>query len=273
MAEGCRCAPCCFGIFVVALSPFLASSVTRLLSVCWCPRACSPLVVTARPLHLFPYIHTCLFLSPLLVPCASWVGGSNRDLVIPRLKRVAGETRLLVMLRDPVKRAYSHYQMAIDPEGTPAQLRSRGGRRPGVAWLNYSVGYYIFFLCWDSRGEQCAPPPSPPSSAVRLSEFFLFARQFQAFRIVMVHVSVRSLRLISCPVSGEARMRVRERSRTETQRSGSPDALCGRRRRAHEKQRAKRTQGRNVRFASMACTVLPSLSPLFFKSLVVLLGC
>eukprot|EP00903_Cladosiphon_okamuranus_P006863 g6684.t1 len=49
------------------------------------------------------------------------------DLVIPRLKKVAGQTRLLVMLRDPVKRAYSHYQMAIDPEGTPAQLRSRGG--------------------------------------------------------------------------------------------------------------------------------------------------
>ncbi|CAM9888508.1 unnamed protein product [Ectocarpus sp. 4 AP-2014] len=49
------------------------------------------------------------------------------DLVIPRLKKVAGKTRLLVMLRDPVKRAYSHYQMAVDPEGTPAQLRSRGG--------------------------------------------------------------------------------------------------------------------------------------------------
>lgn len=111
---------------------------------------------------MFPYIHTCLFLSPLLVPCALWVGGSNRDLVIPRLKKVAGETPLLVMLRDPVKRAYSHYQMAIDPEGTPAQLRSRGGRRPGVAWLSYSVGYYIFISCWDSRGKQCASPPPPP---------------------------------------------------------------------------------------------------------------
>lgn len=50
----------------------------------------------------------------------------SRDLVIPRLKEVAGDTRLLVMLRDPVKRAYSHYQMAVDPEGTPAQLKSRG---------------------------------------------------------------------------------------------------------------------------------------------------
>ncbi|CAM9242641.1 unnamed protein product [Pylaiella littoralis] len=49
------------------------------------------------------------------------------DLVIPRLKKVAGQSRLLVMLRDPVTRAYSHYQMAVDPEGTPAQLRSRGG--------------------------------------------------------------------------------------------------------------------------------------------------
>ncbi|CAN0426043.1 unnamed protein product, partial [Ectocarpus sp. 13 AM-2016] len=35
---------------------------------------------------------------------------SYRDLVVPRLKKVAGKTRLLVMLRDPVKRAYSHYQ-------------------------------------------------------------------------------------------------------------------------------------------------------------------
>lgn len=52
--------------------------------------------------------------------------GGYRDLVIPRLKKVAGQSRLLVMLRDPVKRAYSHYQMAVDPEGTPAQLRSRG---------------------------------------------------------------------------------------------------------------------------------------------------
>lgn len=46
--------------------------------------------------------------------------------MIPRLKAVAGDTTLFVMLRDPVKRAYSQYQMAIDPEGTPAQLRSRG---------------------------------------------------------------------------------------------------------------------------------------------------
>lgn len=48
------------------------------------------------------------------------------DIVIPRLKAVAGHARLLVMLRDPVKRAYSQYHMALDPEGTPAQLKSRG---------------------------------------------------------------------------------------------------------------------------------------------------
>jgi hypothetical protein len=33
--------------------------------------------------------------------------------------------KLIVMLRDPVKRAYSHYQMTADPNGTPQQLRMR----------------------------------------------------------------------------------------------------------------------------------------------------
>lgn len=54
---------------------------------------------------------------------------------------VAGQTRLLVMLRDPVKRAYSHYQMAVDPEGTPAQLRSRGEREEGM-----EIGFAVFAL-------------------------------------------------------------------------------------------------------------------------------
>mgnify|MGYP006056555659 FL=1 len=37
------------------------------------------------------------------------------------------------MLRDPVKRAFSHYQMVIDPHGTVAQKRARG-----THWLHRS---------------------------------------------------------------------------------------------------------------------------------------
>lgn len=50
----------------------------------------------------------------------------HADIVIPRLKEVAPWAKLFVCLRDPVLRAYSHYQMVVDPEGTPAQLKTRG---------------------------------------------------------------------------------------------------------------------------------------------------
>ena len=48
------------------------------------------------------------------------------DVVIPRLQRVCPWARLVVMLRDPTARAYSQYQMCIDPTGTPEQLAIRG---------------------------------------------------------------------------------------------------------------------------------------------------
>ncbi|CAM9578686.1 unnamed protein product, partial [Chrysoparadoxa australica] len=50
----------------------------------------------------------------------------HADLVIPRVKAVAPDAKLIVMLRDPAARAYSHYQMTIDSKGTPAQKRTRG---------------------------------------------------------------------------------------------------------------------------------------------------
>jgi hypothetical protein len=47
--------------------------------------------------------------------------------VIPRLKEVFPHNmKFLVMLRDPVKRAISHYAMVTSAEGTEAQLQSRG---------------------------------------------------------------------------------------------------------------------------------------------------
>ena len=46
--------------------------------------------------------------------------------MIPRLKQVCPWTRLLVVLRDPVDRAYSHYQMAVDTKCPPEQAALRG---------------------------------------------------------------------------------------------------------------------------------------------------
>ena len=50
----------------------------------------------------------------------------HSDFVIPRLKAVCPWAKLLVVLRNPVDRAYSQYQMCTDPEGTPEQLKVRG---------------------------------------------------------------------------------------------------------------------------------------------------
>lgn len=50
----------------------------------------------------------------------------HSDVVIPRMQRVCPWARLVVMLRNPVDRAYSQYQMSLDPTGTPEQMRLRG---------------------------------------------------------------------------------------------------------------------------------------------------
>ncbi len=48
------------------------------------------------------------------------------DIVIPRMKAMIPWIKLFVILRNPVDRAYSQYQMSIDPNGTPEQLKIRG---------------------------------------------------------------------------------------------------------------------------------------------------
>ena len=50
----------------------------------------------------------------------------HSDLVIPRVRMVVPWVKLLVILRNPVERAYSHYQMSISTEGTDEQRRVRG---------------------------------------------------------------------------------------------------------------------------------------------------
>lgn len=42
------------------------------------------------------------------------------------MKMICPWTKVVIMLRNPVDRAFSQYQMCIDPSGTPEQLRVRG---------------------------------------------------------------------------------------------------------------------------------------------------
>jgi hypothetical protein len=50
----------------------------------------------------------------------------HSDVVIPRIKLVVPWVRMLVILRDPVDRAFSQYQMCVSTEGTDEQKRVRG---------------------------------------------------------------------------------------------------------------------------------------------------
>ncbi|GMH88167.1 hypothetical protein TrVE_jg13254 [Triparma verrucosa] len=50
----------------------------------------------------------------------------HSDLVIPRVKTVCPWTKIIVMLRNPVDRALSHYRMVTSEDGTEAQKQVRG---------------------------------------------------------------------------------------------------------------------------------------------------
>ncbi len=50
----------------------------------------------------------------------------HSDLVIPRVKAVCPWVKIIVMLRDPIDRALSHYSMVTSEDGTDAQKKTRG---------------------------------------------------------------------------------------------------------------------------------------------------
>ena len=50
----------------------------------------------------------------------------HSDIVLSRMALVCPWVKIIVMLRNPVDRAYSQYQMSLDPTGTPEQLKMRG---------------------------------------------------------------------------------------------------------------------------------------------------
>lgn len=63
----------------------------------------------------------------------------HSELVIPRMKKVfPWNPKLIVVLRDPVLRAISHYSMVVDPVATPQQRRTRG-----TEWLSLSFEQVI----------------------------------------------------------------------------------------------------------------------------------
>lgn len=48
------------------------------------------------------------------------------DLVARRMRALTPDIRLIVMLREPIDRCFSHYRMCTDSRGSAEQLRNRG---------------------------------------------------------------------------------------------------------------------------------------------------
>lgn len=79
------------------------------------------------------YYHN-FFEKDVLMKCPSLMSGEatpsylvGGSLVIKRMQQVVPHCRkILAILRNPVDRAYSHYCMTADTEGSPEQLRNRG---------------------------------------------------------------------------------------------------------------------------------------------------
>lgn len=70
--------------------------------------------------------------------------------MLPRVRALAPQAKLIVVLRDPVARAYSQYQMVVDPEGTPEQKKARGTHWVGRAFEEVGFvwgGWYGLVIC------------------------------------------------------------------------------------------------------------------------------
>lgn len=85
------------------------------------------------------------------------------DCVIPRLKDVAPGAKLIVMLRDPVQRAYSQYQMTVDQSGTASQRACRGSS----VWAGKSFEGAIADEISALNRAQIGPETSPSEFASR----------------------------------------------------------------------------------------------------------
>lgn len=75
--------------------------------------------------------------------------------VIPRLRKVFehfATIRFFVMLRDPVRRAQSHYAMVTSLDGTPQQIKTRGAE-----WRNKSLEQVIQEDLWKLKRHGLIP--------------------------------------------------------------------------------------------------------------------
>ncbi|OQR81518.1 hypothetical protein THRCLA_11659 [Thraustotheca clavata] len=84
-----------------------------------------------RVAHLKTYCR--FFRMDILLPCPSVLTGEatpsymlGGSIVIERFKALAPTSKIIATLRDPVDRAFSHYNMTADPEGNEEQLKNRG---------------------------------------------------------------------------------------------------------------------------------------------------
>ncbi|OQR81181.1 hypothetical protein ACHHYP_16678 [Achlya hypogyna] len=84
-----------------------------------------------RAAHLQTYHR--FFRMDVLLPCPSVLSGEatpsyllGGSVVIERFRALLPTAKILATLRNPVDRAFSHYNMTADPVGNPEQLKNRG---------------------------------------------------------------------------------------------------------------------------------------------------
>lgn len=125
----------------------------------------------------------------------SYLLDSNR--VIPRLKRVFphfADIKFFVMLRDPVSRAFSHYQMVTSTKGTEAQLKTRGSEWRHLTFeqvvknelheLQHKFGLIPY---WKKKGTSMKQDgdledDNKTGTAVNYDDFYVDKAEFDSFR-------------------------------------------------------------------------------------------
>ena len=87
----------------------------------------------------------------------------NGELSARRMRALAPDVRLVVMLREPVERAYSHYRMCADTRGSTEQLRNRGHEH--VRGLSFEEVVAEDMAALEAAGVS-PPPPNLLGTAI-----------------------------------------------------------------------------------------------------------
>eukprot|EP01047_Picozoa_sp_COSAG01_P053487 COSAG01_NODE_5739_length_4065_cov_2.031266_5_plen_170_part_00 len=84
------------------------------------------------------------------------------ELIARRMRALAPDTRLIVILREPVERCFSHYRMCVDSRGSAEQLRNRGLEH--VQGLNFADVVAEDLAALEAAGvSELASEPSGPT--------------------------------------------------------------------------------------------------------------